>query len=52
MDFREADRRYAELKRQYQAGSLSAQQLDEQRRQLLVLDDEGRWWAKSRESGQ
>src|SRR5215218_1574794 len=50
MDFREADRRYAELKKQYEAGALSVEEFDEQRRQLMVQDDEERWWAKGRET--
>jgi hypothetical protein len=51
MDFREADRRHAELKRQLEDGTISAEEFDAQRQQLMVQDDEGRWWAKSRESG-
>jgi hypothetical protein len=51
MDFREADRRHAELKRQLDAGTISAEEFDAQRQQLMVQDDEGRWWAKSRETG-
>jgi hypothetical protein len=52
MGFREADCRYAELKQQYDAGSISDGEFDEQRRQLMVQDDEGRWWAKSRNTGE
>jgi hypothetical protein len=42
MDFREADRRYADLKRQLDAGSISAKEFDAQRLRLMVKDDEGR----------
>jgi hypothetical protein len=51
VNFQEADRRYAELKRQLDAGTISTEEFDAQRQQLMVQDDEGRWWAKSRESG-
>jgi hypothetical protein len=51
IDFREADRRYADLKRQLEDGAISAEEFDAQRQQLMVQDDEGRWWAKSRETG-
>jgi hypothetical protein len=52
MDFREADRRYTELKRQLDAGTISTEEFDAQRRRLMVQDDEGRWWAKSRKTGE
>ena len=50
--FREADRRYAALKRQHEAGTISDEQFDAQRRRLMVQDNEGRWWAKSRRTGE
>jgi hypothetical protein len=49
--FREADRRFTETKRQFDAGSISDEEFDAQRRRLMVQDDEGRWWAKSRMTG-
>lgn len=52
MDFREADRRYAELRRQLDTGTINDEEFDDQRRQLMVQDDKGRWWAKSRKTGQ
>jgi len=52
MDLREADRRYAELKRRLDAGSISAKEFDAQRLRLMVKDDEGRWWAKGRKEGE
>ncbi len=51
VDFQEADRRYAELTRQRDAGSITDEEFDAQRQQLMVRDDEGRWWAKLGESG-
>ena len=52
VDFQEADRRYAELTRQRDAGAISDEEFDAQRQQLMVRDDEGRWWAKLGESGE
>ena len=52
VNFEEADRRYAELRRQRDAGSISDEEFDAQRRQLMVQDDEGRWWAKSCKTGE
>jgi hypothetical protein len=52
VDFREADRRYAELKRQLDAGIISPEEFAAHRQQLMVQDDEGRWWAKLGESGE
>lgn len=43
----EAERRYAELKRQFDDGTISVHEFNAQRHQLMVQDDEGRWWAKS-----
>ena len=52
INFDEADRRYAELKRRYDAGEVSDEGFDEQRRSLMVRDEKGRWWAKSRKTGE
>jgi hypothetical protein len=52
VNFHEADRRYAELKRQLDAGTISPEEFDTQLRQLMVQDQEGRWWAKSRKTGE
>lgn len=51
MDFREADRRYAEIKRRREVGTLTDEEFDKQLRKLMVQDKEGRWWAKSRKTG-
>jgi hypothetical protein len=51
VDFQEADRRYAELKRQLDTGTISTEEFDAQRRRLMVQDEEGRWWAKTRNTG-
>jgi Short C-terminal domain len=52
VDFQEADRRYADLKRQRDAGTISEEEFETQRQRLMVLDGEGRWWAKSRDTGE
>ena len=52
VNFQEADRRYIELKRQLDAGTISTEEFDAQLRQLMVQDQEGRWWAKSRKTGE
>ena len=51
MNFAEAERRFAELRQQYQQGRLTAAQFDEQLRAMMVQDPQGRWWAKERETG-
>jgi len=50
--FKEAERRYTELERQHEAGSISDEEFDGQLKELMVQDQEGRWWAKSRKTGQ
>src|SRR5215210_5237052 len=52
VDFQGADRRYAELTRLRDAGSISEEEFDAQRQRLMVRDDQGRWWAKLGESGE
>jgi hypothetical protein len=52
LTFQEADRRYADLKRQRDAGELSAAAFDAQLQELMIQDLEGRWWAKSRSTGE
>ncbi len=51
MTFAEADAQYEVIKQQYLAGALDEEQFDEQLHRLMVLDDAGLWWAKSRENG-
>ena len=47
MDFQEAERRYAELKRQFDAGTIGVDDFNAERQRLMVQDEEGRWWTKS-----
>ncbi len=51
-DFRDADRRYADLERQRDAGGISEEEFEAQRQRLMVRDGEGRWWSKSSEGGE
>jgi hypothetical protein len=51
VDFQEADRRYAEIKRRHEAGTLTDEEFDEQLKELMVQDQEDRWWVKSRTTG-
>ena len=51
MNFVEVDQRYIELRQQYVAGSITAEQFDDRLRALMVQDDLGRWWAKARKTG-
>lgn len=51
IDFQEADRQYAHLKQQRDAGTISDEEFEAQRQRLMLLDGDGRWWAKSRDSG-
>jgi uncharacterized RDD family membrane protein YckC len=52
MNFKEADCRYAELKQQHYADTLSDEEFDALLKQIMVEDTEGRWWAKARTSGE
>jgi hypothetical protein len=51
VDFREADRRYTDLKRRYDNGDLSDEEFRTQLEQTVVQDAEGRWWLKHRDTG-
>jgi len=52
VDFREADSRYAEITRRQETGILTQEEFDEELKQLMVQDEAGRWWAKSRTAGE
>jgi hypothetical protein len=52
IDFREADRRFVELKRQLDSGSISEEEFGAQYQELTVEDGQGRLWVKSRETGE
>src|ERR671917_2215284 len=51
-DFEEADRRYTHLKQLSEAGEITEEEFDEQLKHSMVQDEGGRWWVKSRKSGQ
>jgi membrane peptidoglycan carboxypeptidase len=48
--YSETEQRVTELRQQYQAGQITRQQLQDQLRQQMVLDDAGRWWMLGLES--
>ena len=52
MDFREADRRYADLKQQYDNGDINAEEFRARHEQITVRDASGRAWAKHRDTGE
>jgi hypothetical protein len=52
MKFEEADRRYNQLKQQYDNKTLSANAFEEALRDLMIQDAQGRWWSKSRDTGE
>jgi hypothetical protein len=52
LDFREVDRRYAELVRKRDEGTITEEEFDTERQRLMVRDEEGFWWAKSRQTGE
>jgi hypothetical protein len=52
MNFQEADLHYVDLKQQYDNGSLSAEEFEAQLEQLMVHDEEDRWWSKHPETGE
>jgi hypothetical protein len=51
LTFEEADRRYAELKRQHDSGALSYESFAAHLRDLMVQGDDGHWWSKSPTTG-
>jgi len=52
LTFREADRRYADLKRKQETGEIELDAFEAKLRDMMVQDDDGRWWAKSRSTGE
>ena len=48
--FREVERRVARLRDQYSAGQITRQELKARLRELMLLDDQGRWWMLGVES--
>ena len=51
MNFEEADRRYADLKRQNDSGNLSSIEFEAQLKEIMVVDGEGGWWSKHPQTG-
>jgi len=51
MDFRQAEQEYHRLKAQYDAGQLSEERMRAALSDLMVQDDQGRWWVLGYETG-
>lgn len=51
-DFQRVERRYDELKQQHAAGALGDEELATRLKELMMQDGEGRWWVKSRLTGE
>lgn len=52
MTFAEVDNQYNSLRQQWQAGTLTAEAFDEALKGMMIQDEQGRWWAKARDTGQ
>jgi len=52
MTFADVDNQYESLKQQWQAGMLTDEAFDEALKGMMIQDEQGRWWAKARDSGQ
>ena len=50
--FQEAENRFADLKQQYDSGSLSAEKFKAQLEEIMVRDSERRWWALHPHTGE
>jgi len=51
MDYRQAEQEYHRLKAQYDAGQLSEERMRAALSDLMVQDDQGRWWVLGYETG-
>ncbi len=51
MDFFQVERTFAELKAQYEAGDLSEEEFKAQLQELMVQDEQDRWWIIGYKSG-
>ena len=51
-DFEDVDRKYAHLKELHATGKITDEEFAKQRKSLMVQDQNGRWWIKSRTSGE
>lgn len=52
MDFTAVETQFKELKRQFEAGTLTEEDLKSQLQALMIQDEEGKWWMIGYESGQ
>ena len=52
MDFAQVESQYKELKRKYDAGAITEDEFKAQLQDLMIQDEEGRWWSIGYETGQ
>jgi len=51
MDFAQVESKYKELKREYDAGAITEEEFKAQLEELMIEDEEGRWWIIGYETG-
>jgi hypothetical protein len=52
LDFKEVNLRYAQFKRLHETGIITDKEFVKQLKRLMVQDQRGHWWSKSRTSGE
>jgi len=52
MDFAQVETRFKELKGKYDAGALTEEEFKAQLQELMIQDEQGRWWIIGYETGQ
>ena len=51
MDFKTVEQKYKELRSQFEAGQLTEQAYKDRLKELMVQDEQGRWWSIGYETG-
>ncbi|MFQ5813925.1 MAG: hypothetical protein ACE5I2_12185 [Anaerolineae bacterium] len=51
MDFAQVENKYEELKRKYDAGAIPEDEFKAQLEELMIEDEEGKWWIIGYETG-
>ena len=52
MDFAQVETKYRELKREYDTGAITEEEFKAQLEELMIEDEEGKWWIIGYETGQ
>ena len=52
MNFAQVEAKFKELKKEYEVGAITEEELKAQLEDLMIQDDEGRWWMIGYETGQ